>query len=254
MKVKLSKRLQAVADYVTKGSSLADIGTDHAYIPIYLFQQNIIAKAFALDINRGPVTRAEFNIASYGIGQYIETRVSDGMENLQPGEADSAVIAGMGGQLIVKILSAHPHITDKIKEFIIQPQSEIAFVRRYLRDHNFYISDESMVLEEGKYYTILYVVHGKTKRRETLEPVEEVMYDQYGEHLIKQKHPVFLSFLIDREEKLCKILRQLGTTANIRGQKRREEIEKELLTVNHLLQICACRPKPTDGCKNGGFL
>ena len=102
--MELSKRLQAVAGLVTAGSRLADIGTDHAYIPIYLARSGKIPEAVAMDVNRGPLERAEENIRAYELEDRIKTRLSDGFSALEQGEADSAVIAGMGGGLMSRIL------------------------------------------------------------------------------------------------------------------------------------------------------
>ena len=102
--VKLSNRLSAVASFVTDGNVLADVGTDHGYIPIYLLQEKRIKKAIAMDINAGPLQRAKEHIALYGLKDYIETRLSDGVEALMPGEADTILIAGMGGGLVMHIL------------------------------------------------------------------------------------------------------------------------------------------------------
>ncbi|MBQ4515162.1 MAG: SAM-dependent methyltransferase, partial [Clostridia bacterium] len=102
----MTPRLLAIADCVTKGSTIADIGTDHAYIPIYLMQKGIIKKAYAMDINEGPISRAEDNILKFKMDDKIVTRLSDGLKKLELGEADEIVIAGMGGILISEILDA----------------------------------------------------------------------------------------------------------------------------------------------------
>ena len=103
--MELSKRLYAVAGLVTKGASVADIGTDHGYIPIYLIEQGISPKAIALDINKGPLERARMHIVGHGLKDRIETRLSDGLEAVMPGEVDTMIAAGMGGGLIIKILT-----------------------------------------------------------------------------------------------------------------------------------------------------
>ena len=95
--MELSKRLQAVADLVTEGASVADIGTDHGYIPIYLIEHHIAEKVIALDINRGPLERARMHIVGHGLKEKIETRLSDGLEKVLPGEVDTMIAAGMGG-------------------------------------------------------------------------------------------------------------------------------------------------------------
>lgn len=102
--VKLSDRLRAVADMVTPGLVLADIGTDHAYIPIYLTEQKRIPRAIAMDVNKGPLLRANTHIQEHALSGRIETRLSDGLTALRPGEAQSIVIAGMGGALTIRIL------------------------------------------------------------------------------------------------------------------------------------------------------
>ena len=102
--MQLSERLGAVADFVTPMSRLADVGTDHAYVPIFLVKENRITSAIAMDIVDGPLKRAHDNICMYGMQDKIETRKSDGLKNLRPGEADTVVIAGMGGLLICRIL------------------------------------------------------------------------------------------------------------------------------------------------------
>ena len=111
--MELSKRLQAVADLVTADYKLADIGTDHAYIPICLIQQKKIAEAVALDVNEGPLQRAEEHIRENGLEAEIETRLSNGFQALQPGEVRSAVIAGMGGGLVIRILTEGEEVVAK---------------------------------------------------------------------------------------------------------------------------------------------
>ena len=120
--MELSKRLNAVASLVTEGYRLADIGTDHAYIPIFLAGTGRISEAIAMDVNRGPLLRAEENIRAHGLQAKIETRISDGFAALREGETDSAVIAGMGGPLMIRILREGSGIVRSLKECILQPQ------------------------------------------------------------------------------------------------------------------------------------
>ena len=103
--MQLSKRLQALADLVSQDHVLADVGCDHGYIPVFLIQNQRRPKAIAMDIGEGPLKRAQENIRSYGLEGYIETRLSDGLSKLQPGEADTILISGMGGPLMEKILT-----------------------------------------------------------------------------------------------------------------------------------------------------
>ena len=123
--MELSKRLQAVADLVTEGASVADIGTDHGYIPIYLIEHNIAGKVIALDINRGPLERARMHVVGHGLKGKIETRLSDGLEKVLPGEVDTMIAAGMGGGLVIKILTEGYPVVEILDTMILQPQSEI---------------------------------------------------------------------------------------------------------------------------------
>ena len=130
----LSKRLSCLAEMVTAGSRLADVGTDHGYVPLCLYRQGKIPAAIAMDINRGPLERAQEHIREAGVEAYIETRLSDGLAALQPGEADTVLIAGMGGNLTKRILTEGKEVLETVKELVLQPQSEIWKVRRWLRE------------------------------------------------------------------------------------------------------------------------
>ena len=143
--IHLSKRLSKNASFVTPGNRLADVGTDHGYIPIALVQEGKIPSALAMDVNPGPLERAKEHIQEFHLESYIHTRLSDGVQSLQPGEADSVLIAGMGGALTVKILREGEEVLKTVKELILQPQSEIDKVRRYLEQAGYRITKEDMV-------------------------------------------------------------------------------------------------------------
>ena len=148
--MELSKRLQAVADLVTEGASVADVGTDHGYIPIYLIEHNIAGKVIALDINRGPLERARMHVVGHGLKGKIETRLSDGLEKVLPGEVDTMIAAGMGGGLVIKILTEGYPVVESLDTMILQPQSEIPHFRTFLMDEGYLLLDENIIYEEGK--------------------------------------------------------------------------------------------------------
>ncbi|MGN0361543.1 MAG: tRNA (adenine(22)-N(1))-methyltransferase [Bilifractor sp.] len=153
---RMSRRLLAVASMVTPGNRVADIGTDHAYVPVYLVENGIAPAAIAMDVRKGPLARAEESVTEAGLSEQIALRLSDGMEKLMPGEADTAVIAGMGGMLICRILTAHPETTASLRELVLEPQSETEKVRRLITSGlGFVITDERMVCEDGKYYPVI---------------------------------------------------------------------------------------------------
>lgn len=203
--MELSKRLGAVASLVGEGHILADIGTDHGYIPIYLVENHICPKAFAMDVGKGPLARAEEHITGLGLGNYIETRLSDGLAALVPGEADSMIAAGMGGGLIIKILEDGRTVLSEMKEVILQPQSEIAKVRKYLFENGYRSIAEDMVKEDGKFYPMMKMEKGEE------EPYAEAEYC-YGRRLLAMRHPVLKEFLekeIAAKEQILEELRKL---------------------------------------------
>ena len=146
--VKISERLTMAASLVSDGGVLADVGTDHGYVPIYLLQQKRIPRAIAMDINRGPLERAKEHSRLYGLEEYIDLRLSDGVKALKMGEADSILIAGMGGGLVMHILGDGKEVCHRAKELILQPQSELERVRAFLRENGYRILAEEILLEE----------------------------------------------------------------------------------------------------------
>ena len=165
-KFNLSKRMAAVARLVPCGVSACDIGCDHGFVAIYLVREHICPRVIAMDINRGPLSRAREHIESAGLSSYIETRLSDGMEKLNIGEAECIIAAGMGGRLTVKILNDFPEKRKSLRYLVLQPQSELAFVRRYLRSEGLVIRKEDMVLEDGKFYPMMLAEVGETGKED----------------------------------------------------------------------------------------
>ena len=229
--MELSKRLQAVADLVTAHYKLADIGTDHAYIPIYLTQQKKITEAVALDVNEGPLQRAEEHIRENGLEAEIETRLSNGFQALQPGEVQSAVIAGMGGGLVIRILTEGEEVVRKLEEGILQPQSEIEKVRAFLLEKGYEFLEEDMVCEDGKYYPMMKAVSGRTPGE--IWTREEEMF---GKLLLERLHPVLYKYL-QRELRIREeISGQLKNAAGEGAKKRLDEVEEEKRLILAALQ------------------
>ena len=227
--MELSKRLTAVAALVTPGSRLADVGTDHGYIPIWLVKNGRIPCAVAMDVNKGPLLRAEENIREEGLEEKIETRLSDGLKKLCPGEADAAVIAGMGGALTIYILEAASRVLPGMKELILQPQSEIAKVRRWLEDQGWQIAEEDMVEEDGKYYPMMRVVHGEAEDYTACEYL-------YGRCLLRNQHPVLEKYLKRelqiKESVFCQLMKHKNSESAF---SRMEELKTEMVMVKEAL-------------------
>lgn len=222
--IKLSKRLSVIASFAEQGCRIADIGTDHAYIPIDLILRGIAKHAIAMDVGRGPLQRATEHIARYQLEDRIETRLSDGLEKLRPGEADTVIIAGMGGELMLSILTAGYHVWDSVKHWILSPQSEVEGFRRGLEALGFAIRKETMLCEEGKYYTVMLAERGQMH-------YDEACRYRYGDLLIRDRHPVLREFLMREEHTLEKIISCLAEQQGAGARARRQEIEEALRQV-----------------------
>lgn len=237
---KLSKRLQAAADFVTPGNRVADIGTDHGFLPVYLVQSGRCPAAAAMDLREGPLKRAQEHIEEAGLAGRIQVRLSDGMQMLSEGEADSVVIAGMGGLTVIQILSEGLNLLPGLKELVLGPQSDIAKVRRWLREHNIYIDKEDLVLETGKFYPVLHAVMQKPQMDEAYQKNRERMLgvlkkkladelrirqllDQYGECPVFGKHPGLVKLLERDRERETEILRHLAAGKEAALDKNSEE-------------------------------
>lgn len=232
MMVQLSKRLSAVARMVTISGILADVGTDHGYIPVFLAGEKRIQRAIAMDINRGPLERAEEHIRQFGLEDRIETRLSDGLSALEPGEADSIVIAGMGGALMKRILQQGEAVAHRAQELILQPQSEIMDFRRFLWEGGYEITTEDMVFEDGKYYPMMRAVHGKKKNNGA-----DMLGFRYGRIVLEQKHPVLCQYLEWQKRQKLNILDKMQKNARQDVSARTQELEQELEYIDQALAL-----------------
>lgn len=203
----LSRRMQMVADMVTKGNVAADIGCDHGFVSIYLVEQGICPKVIAMDVNEGPLLRAKEHIAERGLEERIDIRLSDGIDKLCEKEAESIFIAGMGGRLVIKILSDHFDKVKDLKEVILQPQSELHLVRHFLAEQGMTIVQEDMVEEAGKFYPCMKAVWKEQKSEYT--EIEE----WYGPLLLKQKHPVLHQYLLKEKNMFAQITEEIRKNA-----------------------------------------
>lgn len=228
-RMKLSKRLEMVVSFVEKGSRIADVGTDHGYVPIVLVERGIASEGIAMDVREGPLERAREHIRVHGLDKVIHTRLCDGVKGLKDGEADTVVIAGMGGELVIHILEDGKRLWGQVKHWILSPQSEIYKVRKFLGENGFLIGKEEMVKDEGKYYTIMDVTPGKTENM----PPWEMMY---GPCLVKQGHPVLSEFLMKEQTVLQGILKGLKEQDGEGARRRKAELKEQLDWVEKALE------------------
>ncbi|WP_333649582.1 tRNA (adenine(22)-N(1))-methyltransferase [Lacrimispora sp.] len=223
--MKLSKRLDTIASFVPEGSRVADIGTDHGYIPIHLVQEGKAKHAIAMDVREGPLLRAHAHIREAGLEGRIEVRLSDGLLKLEEQEADCVVIAGMGGELMIHILEEGKRLWNQIPYWVLSPHSEIDKVRKFLLEQEFFPEQETMIEEEGKYYTVM----GVSRRGTDREDYDREIFYRYGKQLLESKSPVLLEYLTKEEEQLQKILDGLSESRTQAGEKRVGELKQELI-------------------------
>lgn len=232
--IQLSERLQAIAALVPECGCVADVGCDHGYMSIFLVQRGIVRRAIAMDVRGGPLERAREHISSQRLGPYIQVRLSDGLEQLAPGEADAIVIAGMGGAAMEKILRAGRALLEGTAALVLQPQSEIPKFRKFLWEEGYQFTREDMVLEDGKYYPMMQVRPGAGTAREPYTDLELA----FGPLLLKERHPVLLRYLCWRKGQIEGILRNIREHATEEVARRRTEtLGEELTLIAHGLQF-----------------
>jgi tRNA (adenine22-N1)-methyltransferase len=253
--LRMSGRLRAIADMLADSGEkdknslpvVADVGCDHGYVSIYLVQKNAVAKAIAMDVRKGPLDGAAANISDFGLSDRIETRLSDGFKELKKGEADAAVIAGMGGKLMIRILQEGDPKALGLKEAVLQPQSDLEEFREYIRNKGFFIADEQVLLDEGKYYFPMKVLFGEGDgdflKKAMSELVEkggcdkqaaERICNRFGEHNILRKDPLLKAFLEHGKEVDESILKSLEREGH---EERYDELSAELSEINILLEL-----------------
>ena len=157
--INISERLKCVAGLVNKGARVADIGTDHAYLPIYLVQNGISNKVYACDVRKEPLRRAKLHIDEYGLSDKITTQLCDGLKGINKGDVDTVTICGMGGKLMKNILKAGIDKLGDNTQLVLSAQSELRDFRKYLLETGIDIKSEHMLLEDGKYYFIFDCVY-----------------------------------------------------------------------------------------------
>lgn len=153
--ITLDKRLSAVAALVRQDSRLADIGTDHAYLPVYLVQAGVCPSAIASDIGAGPLEAARHTVTANGLTSKIALRLGDGLATVKAGEVEDVAIAGMGGETIAAILEAAPWVKDGRIRLILQPMTRAEDLRRWLLHNGFSVSEEHLIVDGRHLYPVL---------------------------------------------------------------------------------------------------
>ena len=249
--VVLSDRLRTAAYMVTAGNRVCDVGCDHGFVPIYLIEQGISPRVLAMDVGSGPLGAAKKHIAERGLEAKIETRLSDGLHNYNIGEADTLICAGMGGRLMMRILTDDPDKTESFREMILQPQSELEQFRAWLRSRGYRITHEDMIEEDGKFYSMMRVEteagcpdlheYAEILRKESNNSKRYViddselckLADRYGHLLLLRRNSTLLSYL-KREEKIYEEILDNLRAQDLSEEKRKNRYEE----VQILLEDC----------------
>lgn len=225
----LSKRMQTIVDMVDE-AKVADVGCDHAFVSIELALRETTETVIAMDVRKGPLAIAEQNIKAHGLSDVIETRLSDGLEKLSVGEVDVAVIAGMGGLLIVRILERAVAHTKQGIHLILQPQSELDSLRAYLQSIGYCIQQEEMLIDEGKYYTVIKAI--PTSEQTEAYTEAELLY---GPILLEKKHPVLKQYLEEQYDKQQALYEKLAHINTDKATMRVSDLESELARIKECL-------------------
>ena len=216
--MEISQRLRIVGDFVTQ-KRVADIGTDHAYVPIYLHKKGNIEKVIACDINEKPLQKAQQNIKLHHAENKIITRLGNGLQPLQPYEVDSIVISGMGGMLMIELMEQSQYVIKTVKELILCPHLDVTAVRKYLHNIGYSIVDERMIQEYGNFYTILRAIQGQQKYDKKIEYIFEKV-------LLEKRDTVLKEYIISEKIRIKKIEQHLYDKQTEQSKKRLQQIEE----------------------------
>ena len=186
--LELTPRLGLLASWVRPGAKLADVGTDHAYLPVWLMLHGGVSSAIASDLRSGPLQRARENAEAWGVTKRLDLRLCDGLSGIGPEECDTVVIAGMGGENIAAILAAAPWTADGCHTLLLQPQSRAEALRRFLAEHGYAIAREALVRDRGFLYPVIEAGAGEmhlTLGRQWAGA--DLLYDPLGDRYIIEK-------------------------------------------------------------------
>jgi tRNA (adenine22-N1)-methyltransferase len=230
---RLSKRLEAVASFIPKGAVLADIGSDHAYLPCYAYLHGYITKAVAGEIADGPLRSAKQQVEKAGLSHVISVRKGDGLAVIAPGEVDCITIAGMGGTLIANILEAGKNKLFGVKRLILQPNVGADIVRKWLMNNDWELIAERILKEDGRIYEVLVAEKGDGKKPYADMEAELLL----GPFLLKEKKDVFLEKWRHELEHWKRIVRQLAEKAETESAlAKKRELEEKIKLVEEALQ------------------
>lgn len=227
--MEVSNRIEFIIENLENVEVLADIGTDHGYVPLIALERGICNKAIACDINKDPLDKARLNAILEGAGDELEFRLGGGFEPLEVNEANEVVIAGMGGNLIRDILEADLEKVKSAEYLILVPAQNPEVLREYLYKNNYEIIKEDLCLDEGIYYELFKVrsAEGQTTELDSI-------YYEISPILLRSEHSLMKDFLQNKIDEYNKILGFI-TEATVSANKRREEIKEKISIITSML-------------------
>ena len=228
--IKLSQRLQAIADLVPAGAKVADIGTDHGFLPCYLAQSGKAELVIACDVNAQPLALAQKNITDYNVGDKVSTRLGNGLAVLKPGEVDTVTIAGMGGALMIDILDASPMVVDRLKRIVLQPNVGAEAVRIWAEKNRWQIVAEDLIRENDIFSVIIVLEQGRSNR--FMSAVELYL----GPKLLAEHHPMLGLYISEEWEKTQHILEQLAKSDSEESRKKEKQLRQKWEDINGVIK------------------
>jgi tRNA (adenine22-N1)-methyltransferase len=227
--INLSQRLQALADFVPSGMRIADIGTDHAFLPCYLVRKGISPGAIGVEVRKGPYDSARRTVRSCNLEKLIDLRLGNGLVPLREGETEVIIIAGMGGALIAEILESSPQIIYCVSRLVLQPMNGAEIVRSWLYEKGWMIIGEELVKEDGRIYQIIAAEKGSQGMLTEAELL-------YGPVLIKESNPLLPELLQKDLQLWQEILHRLAKSRSEATAKKRITIKERIHLIKGLIE------------------
>ncbi len=230
----IGDRLEAIGKLVPQGCVLADIGTDHAYLPVWLLEQGKIASAIAGDIAEGPCLAAKNTVSMHGMKGKVEVRLGSGLKVLQAGEAHCIAIAGMGASTMIEILEADMPLAVEAKRLVLQPMAGAASLRKWLIQNGWHIVAEDLVADGRHLYEIM-----AAERGESASFSDAVL--EIGPSLIEAKHPLLAKQFARQINNYKKLLANMGKSEQARASEKYIAWEKLVQELEALADACNCK-------------
>ncbi len=226
--IELKGRLAEIAGYVPQGSTVIDVGTDHAYLPIFLVQRGRCPRAVGVDIHAGPYRSAVEQVRLQGLPDRIRVCQGDGLQPVEPGEGDVVVVAGMGGTTIVDILQAGERVLAQVNRLILQPMVAGSSLRLWLLQHGWAIRDEKLVEEDGRIYEIGVAERG-------VQPIPSEIMLELGPCIVAKKDPLLPRLVDSRVEALKTVLAELDKARRPGLEVKQAEIRNKIRLLQEVL-------------------